>query len=166
MPHATPSPGYRPVRHDELRQEYEHDAYRSQQKPEEPAVCPDCGAVCHEGRWQWLARPEGAHEVVCPACLRIRDRFPAGFADIGGEFFRSHRDELIHLIRHHEAKAKGEHALVRIMDIEDTDDGILVTTTDIRLARDIGDALHRAYSGELEYHYNEGEKLLRVHWRR
>lgn len=166
MTHAFSSAGFKPVRHDELRQEFEHDAYRLQEKPQEPAVCPDCGAVCHEGRWQWLQRPDHAREIVCPACQRIRDHFPAGFLYIGGEFFGQHRDELIQLLRHHEEKAKGLHALVRIMAIEDTADGILVTTTDIRLARDLGDALHRAYSGELDYHYNDSEKLLRVHWHR
>jgi hypothetical protein len=40
------------------------------------------------------------------------------------------------------------------MAIEKTKDGTLVTTTDIHLARGIGDALHHAYRGELEFHYN------------
>ena len=42
----------------------------------------------------------------------------------------------------------------------------MVTTTDIHLARGIGEALEHAYQGELEFHYNEGENLLRVHWAR
>jgi hypothetical protein len=52
------------------------------------------------------------------------------------------------------------------MKIEDQDDGIQITTTDIHLARGIGEALHNAYQGELEYHYNEQENLLRVVWQR
>jgi hypothetical protein len=52
------------------------------------------------------------------------------------------------------------------MKIEDEDDGVLITTTDIHLARGIGEALHHAYQGELEYHYNEQENLLRVVWAR
>ena len=43
---------------------------------------------------------------------------------------------------------------------------LLVTTTDPHLARRIGEALHHAYKGELDYHYNKEEKLLRVVWRR
>jgi hypothetical protein len=39
-----------------------------------------------------------------------------------------------------------------------------VTTTDIHLARGMGEALHRAYQGELEYHYNPEQNLLRVIW--
>jgi hypothetical protein len=39
-----------------------------------------------------------------------------------------------------------------------------VTTTDIHLARGMGEALHHAYQGELEYHYNPEQNLLRVIW--
>lgn len=158
--------GFHPVRRDQLRQEREHDAYQEQNKPPEPAACPDCGAFYHGGRWQWGPRPSGSHEVVCPACHRVRDSFPAGFVHVGGKFFSDHREELTSLIHHHENKAKSEHPLSRIMAIEDEADGVLVTTTDIHLARDLGDALHHAYHGELEFHYNEAENLLRVHWRR
>jgi NMD protein affecting ribosome stability and mRNA decay len=103
---------------------------------------------------------------MCPACHRIQDELPAGYVSIGGAFFKQHREELLHLVRNEEARARAEHPLKRIMDIEDADDGILVTTTDIHLARGIGEALHHAYQGELEYHYNEQENLLRVVWGR
>lgn len=158
--------GFRPIRRDQLRPEREHDSYKLQHKPPEPAVCPDCGAIYHDGRWQWGERPGASHAVICPACHRIRDRFPAGFVYISGSFFGSHREELTSLIRHHEAKAKAEHALARIMAIEDEPDGTLVTTTDPHLARDLGEALHHAYQGTLEFHYSEADKLLRVHWQR
>lgn len=166
MPIQPPPAGYHPVRRNQLREESEHDAYAHQYKPTEPAVCPDCGCIFHAGRWQWGVPKKDATEIICPACHRIRDRFPAGFVHIGGEFFADHRGELTHLIRHHEEKTRTEHPLKRIMNIEDEDDGILVTTTDIHLARDLGDALHNAYQGELEFHYNDAENLLRVHWHR
>lgn len=165
-PIPTPPLGFHRVRRDQLRPEREHDSYKLPQKPPEPAACPECGAVFHGGRWQWGIKPRGAHELLCPACHRIRDRFPAGYLHLGGEFFAAHREELTKLLRHHEERARAEHALERIMGIEDTEQGSLVTTTDIHLARDLGEALHHAYRGELEFHYNEAEKLLRVHWRR
>lgn len=162
--------GFQPVRRDELRQEREHDTYKRQEKPPEPAVCPDCGAIFHAGRWQWGMRREGSTELICPACHRIRDRFPAGFLHVSGSFFGKQRDELLSLIRHHAEKARAEHPMARIMGIKDNsddpDDGIVITTTDIHLARDLGEALHHAYHGELEFHYNKEEKLLRVHWSR
>ena len=43
---------------------------------------------------------------------------------------------------------------------------MLITTTDIHLARDIGEAVHAAYNGELQYHYNKEENLMRVLWTR
>ena len=158
--------GFRPVRRDRLLQEQRHDPYQARLKLPEPTVCPDCGAVFHDGRWQWRERPAGAHEVSCPACQRGRDRMPAGYVNVSGDFFTSHRDELLQLIRNEEARAKAGHPLKRILDIADENGGTLVTTTDIHLARGIGEALHHAYQGELEYHYNEQEHLLRVAWQR
>ncbi|MCX8018131.1 MAG: BCAM0308 family protein, partial [Rhodocyclaceae bacterium] len=154
MKTTVPTTGFRPVRHDQLRPERVHDTYKLAGKLAEPTVCKQCGAVFHAGRWQWLAPPAGAHQIVCPACHRSADRFPAGYVVIGGPYFAAHRDELLQLVRHHEAKEKAEHPLARIIAIEEEGEGIVVTTTDIHLARDLGMALHHAHKGELEYHYN------------
>lgn len=158
--------GFEPVRRDRMIQETRHDTYKARHKIPEPAVCPQCGAVFHDGRWQWMTKPAQAHEEMCPACHRIHDSFPAGFVAVEGAFFKAHREELLRLVRNEEAHAKAEHPLKRIMNIEDQDDRVLITTTDIHLARGIGEALHHAYQGELEYHYNEKENLLRVMWAR
>jgi len=163
---SIPTAGFRPIRHDQLRPERVHDTYQLRGKLHEPTVCPECGAVFHQGRWQWIDRPAGAHETTCPACHRLRDHFPAGYVVIGGPYFAAHRDELMKLLRHHADKEKAEHPLARIIAVEDTAEGALVTTTDIHLARDLGAALHHAHQGTLEFHYNEGEALLRVHWQR
>ena len=85
---------------------------------------------------------------------------------IGGSFCKEHREELLHLVKNEEARAKAEHPLERIIMIDEQDDSVLITTTDIHLARGIGEALHHAYKGELEFHYNEQENLLRVVWER
>jgi len=151
---------------EELRDELVHDSYKSELKLHEPARCPECGAVYHTGRWQWALAPAGAHEQLCPACHRIHDRFPAGFVTLSGEFLAGHRDEVLSLARHREAKEKAEHPLQRIMAIEDVEDGVLITTTDPHLARNIGEAVRSAYKGRLEYHYNKEENLLRVRWNR
>ena len=158
--------GWRPIRRDELRDELVHDTYKSGKKLAEPSRCPDCGAVYHRGRWTWDPAPAGAVEATCPACHRIKDDFPAGRVTLKGEFLTSHRDEIEHLVRNCESKERAEHPLQRIIAIQAQADGLLVTTTDIHLARGIGDALHSAYKGELEYHYNKEENLLRVEWRR
>jgi NMD protein affecting ribosome stability and mRNA decay len=157
---------FHPVRRDRLMQAARHDAYRAKHKLPEPTVCPGCGAVYHAGRWQWLAKPDKAHLEKCPACHRMQDDFPAGYVQIGGDFFKAHQDELMRLVHNEEAREKAEHPLKRIMKIENAHGGTLVTTTDIHLARGIGEALHHAYQGDLTYHYNEQENLLRVIWAR
>jgi NMD protein affecting ribosome stability and mRNA decay len=159
-------PGFHPVRRDRLQQEQVHDAYKSKGKPAEPTACPQCGAVFHAGRWQWMQAPENAHRQTCPACHRIADRYPAGFVSLSGEFFRSHQDEVLHLAQKTAEHERAEHPLKRIIATEAQDGSTLITTTDIHLARGIGEALHHAFQGELEFHYNEAENLLRVHWTR
>lgn len=156
--------GFHQIRHDRMWQEEIHDAYKAKGKLHEPSMCPKCGAVFHQGRWQWMKAPEGAHASTCPACLRVSDHFPAGFLRIHGDFLRDHRDEVMNLVFNIEKREKAEHPLKRIMEIDEEGGEVMVTTTDINLARNIGDALHHAYKGDLEYHYNSEQNLLRVDW--
>ncbi|MCU0764815.1 MAG: BCAM0308 family protein [Burkholderiaceae bacterium] len=157
---------WRLLRRDQLRDELVHDTYRSKGKLAEPTRCPDCGVVYSGGRWNWSTAPEAAGEERCPACQRVRDRYPAGYVVLKGDFLAGHREEVLQLARHREAKEKAEHPLERIMAVEDVEGGVQITTTDTHLARDIGEAVYSAYRGELEYHYNKEQNLLRVHWAR
>jgi hypothetical protein len=142
------------------------DPYRARGKWPEPTACPTCHAIFHRGRWQWGAEPPGAAKHLCPACSRVRDRVPAGQLALSGEFFRAHRDEILHLVHNAESKARAEHPLERIIDTTDEADHTVVTFTDGHLARGIGAALHHAYDGELDSHYTDEGDLLRVSWRR
>lgn len=72
----------------------------------------------------------------------------------------------MNLVRNLETREKAEHPLKRIMSIENETDELMITTTDIYLARSIGEALQSAYKGELDYHFNDSEYLLRVRWQR
>jgi hypothetical protein len=143
-----------------------HDPYKARLKLAEPSVCPQCSAVYHKGRWQWLDRPEGSHEVLCPACRRVRDHFPAGAVHISGAFVDEHRADILNLVRNHESKTKAEHPLERIMTLKENPGSVLVETTDYHLARGIGEALHHAYRGDLDFHYSEAEAFLEVKWSR
>jgi NMD protein affecting ribosome stability and mRNA decay len=153
-------------RHDRLLREWVHDPYKSKSKPPEPTVCHECGAVFTSGRWQWAEAPDGAHEGLCPACQRIRDRVPAGILTLSGPFLREHREEILNLVRNTEEREKAQHPLKRIMAVEEGDEETVITFTDPHLARGTGTALHHAWQGDLDYHYLEEEMLLRVHWRR
>ena len=158
----------RPQRMDRRIAEHVHDPYKTRLKLPGGTVCPECGAVFDGGRWQWPTNPpsDSAHREICQACHRIRDAYPAGWITIDGGFVAAHREEIEHLVRHQESLEKGEHPLHRIIGIKPQKGGLVVTTTDIHLPRRIGEALHHAYEGQLDFHYEEEAYRLRVHWTR
>lgn len=164
MSHKAIPAGFHPIRRDRLIQEHVHDAYKIKGKLHEPTVCPTCGAVFHEGHWQWMEAPPGAVKHPCPACMRIQHNYPAGYVHLSGNFFVTRRDEVMRLVYNEEKREREEHPLKRIMASEEKDGMTIVTTTDIHLARMIGEALHHAYQGNLEFHYNPEQNLLRVTW--
>lgn len=151
-------------RKDRLIRELEHDPYHSKRKIKEPAVCTDCGAVFVRGRWTWKVAPDGAHEQLCPACHRVKDKVPAAFLTLRGDFMTAHRDEIMNLIHNYEEHEKAEHPLKRIMASEEQEDSLVITFTDAHLARGIGEALHHAYQGEIDYKYTKEDIMLRVSW--
>jgi NMD protein affecting ribosome stability and mRNA decay len=153
-------------RGDRLLEEMDHDPYHSKLKLTEPTVCPECRAIFTHGRWSWGEVPEEARETRCPACQRVHDRVPAAFLTLSGEFRKVHDEEILNLMRNYEEKERSEHPMKRIMDIQESDGDLTVTFTDAHLARGIGEALHHAYAGELEYEYTKGDNMLRATWRR
>ncbi len=166
----TGRPGGRDTSHqprrDSMYEERVSDPYRTREKWKEPTVCPDCRAVYHKGRWAWGVAPQGAHEHRCPACARIHDKVPAGFLTIKGSFFGEHKDELMHLIRNHEANEKERHPLERIMGIEESKEGATITFTGSHLARKTGEALRDAYQGALDIKFSDEDAQVRVSWSR
>lgn len=145
------------------------DPYQDDRRtPSEPTVCPDCGAVYQAGRWAWVSpAPEGANQEPCPACQRVRDRFPAGTITLEGGFLAEHRDEIFGLVQNQAEAERQEHPLNRIMEIDEAGpEAVTITTTDIHLPRRILEALHRAYEGDMEFTYGDDETSLRGRWAR
>ena len=156
--------GHEHTRRDRQIEETVHDPYKARYKPQEPSVCPTCGVLYEHGRWHWKPRPAGAAEHVCPACQRVKDKYPAGFVTLEGKFLAEHRDELMQLVHNEETRAKNEHPMERIIAIEQDGGKTVITTTDLHLPRRIGDALHHAYQGTLDTNYSKDEYCVRVHW--
>ena len=143
-----------------------HDPYQPSGKFAEPTRCTECGAVHERGRWKWAPAPEGAHEALCPACQRVRDRQPAGKLTLGGCYNAEERAELIRIARNEADREGREHPMHRIMAIDERDGQVEITTTDIHLPQRIGEALKRAHRGELHVHYGDDEYSVHARWHR
>jgi hypothetical protein len=153
-------------RRDRLLKEKRHDTYKEDRKWPEPTACTVCHSVYLEGRWTWYEPPVNANKIVCPACQRIADNYPAGTLELTGSFFGNHHEEMLNLIQNEEKLEKGDHPLERIMQIQEDDGHTLITTTGIHIARRIGEAISRAYQGDLSFTYGDGEKTIRIFWKR
>ena len=154
------------TRNDKLIKEKRHDAFPKKGDWPEPTQCTSCEALYTKGRWTWEKAEGKAAQTICPACRRISENFPAGYVEIRGTFFESHRDEIINLISNIEKVEKSAHPLERVMSIKPNGQKTLLTTTGIHIARRIGEAMSRAYQGELSFQYADGEKRIQVFWKR
>lgn len=76
-------------RRDRLVKEKRHDTYKEDKKWPEPTACTECNSVYLEGRWTWYEPPVNANKVLCPACQRISENYPAGYLELKGSFFRN-----------------------------------------------------------------------------
>jgi len=144
------------------------DPYQARTKFPGSTVCPDCGAVFQQGRWQWSDAPDDAQTHRCPACRRIQEHVPAGVLTLSGEFLAAHRDEIMHLVRNMEEREKSSRPLERIMDIDEAspDGGVVIAFTGLHLAKGTGEALRHAYRGEFHYNYTDRDGVLHAQWQR
>lgn len=138
--------------------------YRREAKAAGGFVCQGCGIIQHAGKWYFgappLAQLEAGH---CPACERVRDRYPAGTLRIPTTLL-AQRDAVLHLIRNVEAAEKAEHPLERLMEIEESDGYLVVTTTGVHLARAIAHRLAKELHSRPQFRYADGEELVHVDW--
>ena len=145
-------------------QPHEHDPYRRQRKTKDAIICDGCGVVFHGGRWYRGAPPIGDERGgVCPACQRIRDRYPAGIIHLIGAP-EELRDELVQMMRKVDHRERDEHPLERLIEIKDENGTLTATTTGMHLARRIAGALHRRFRQGVTIRYLDGDDLVRVSW--
>jgi len=150
-----------------LIQEHNHDPYCLKEKYPDPAVCEKCSVVFRNGNFEWLEKaPANAAKFLCPACKRIAEKYEGGIVVLEGEFLAKHKTEILNIINNTEKNECKYRPLERILEITDNNDRIAITTTYEHIARRIGEAIHAACKGELNFQYPAGEKYIRVHWHR
>ncbi len=150
------------------------DAYLPRGARRRISVCEGCRSVNMNKRWYAegdvdetaLKNPE-ATKIVCPACLKIRDNFPGGIVTLKGGYVLSHKKDLISLIKNEEERARVSNPLERVMSVkEDGYGGLIISTTNERLAQRLGRAVRKAFHGKVAYHWSHDNKLARVDWER
>ena len=139
----------------------------------EPSICQRCRAIWKKGKWSLdealrnkVLKWEQPKSVLCPACRRIMDDYPAGIITLKGAYLQAHREEILQTIRNEEQNSKQKNPLERIMKIEESKDVITITTTDAKLARRIGKVVNKANGGELTVRFSRRDELVRVQWER
>lgn len=139
----------------------------------EVAVCTACHAIYQRRHWFFddeaylreTMQPT-TQMVLCPGCQKIRDRYVEGQVMlVPSPFLDAHKEEILHLVRNEEERAKGFNPLERIIEISESEEGIVVTTTNEKLAQRIGRTLKSTYQGHTTYHWSE-PKFLSVEWQR
>lgn len=150
-----------------------NDPYIDDESLPENSVCKNCGSVYTAERWYLKGQvpvDKVFHSVACmttcPACRKQTDRVPGGVVTLKGDFLSDHSEEILNLIRNESVKAQSGNPLERIMDMQSAAGEMVITTTNEKLAQRIGRAIHKAYSGEIDYKFGEDTKQARVNWRR
>jgi hypothetical protein len=110
--------------------------------------------------------PIGREKGIRYEQWRNPDIEEGGTIKITGTFIVDHEADILNLIKHEGKLAVERNNNIRISKVEKTGNGILVETTSHNLAMRIGKALHRAYKGEFQFKFREGEKFVEVDWKR
>lgn len=156
------------------------DPYLNMAKAKDMAVCFDCESVYHDKRWSTIEDfakantdidtrkmvSEAMHFAVCPACHKIADGYVGGFVTMEGEFFMSHKEEILNAIRNKEMKVKHSNPLSKVMAIEEDDHKVVISTTTGKLARSIGSQLGKSFKGDVSYKWGGYDGATRVYWHR
>lgn len=130
----------------------------------DPSACPRCGVVFADGRWQWTAPRAGTFWVLCPACRRIEDGYPAGTVRVAGPIGAELSQEIVDLIHDEAVAERSGHPLDRLVALDASGDAILAMTTGTHLAQRIADALRARYEGSAAVRYGDDDSSVTVDW--
>jgi len=139
---------------------------------EDDTVCSRCHAFYQNQHWNRdEGRAEtminaGANQIVCPGCKIIEERNPRGIVTLSGDYWPRHRDDILNLVRNEETRGMHTNPLERIIDVREEGDRLIIETTNEKLAQKIARSIDKAHNGSLDYHWPNGNHLVRVYWER
>ena len=93
---------------------------------------------------------------------------PHGFVHADGDFVRTHRSDVVNVLKDEAARAADDNPLAHIVDWYETghSDDVLVTTTNEQLAVRLGRALEKAFDGDVHVGFSHENTLAHVWWHR
>ncbi len=159
------------ARKDRLIREKIHDPYDEGRKYSDGVICSDCQAIYQSGHWLWPKEDEkkditARDQYLCPACRRIRDRYPAGVVFLEGEYLTRRRQEILNLVNRLVKEESYKSPLRKVISREENRGKLTIHLTDDHMARHLGEAIYRAYKGDLKIRYGEDRRFVRVYWSR
>ncbi len=162
--------GYVPIR---SNVEDWHDPYNPDGHFPDGSHCGSCGAVVYNQHWvmdddirQQLEDEDRLTDVTCPGCRKVDVRDPGGIVTVKGSFWQEHKEEVLNLIHNEEQRALGRNPLEKIINMVEKDGELTITTTNEKLAQQFGRTLNKAFNGEVDYKFGDGNKFARVTWQR
>lgn len=147
----------------------EGDSYLPRKSPKETRQCAGCGAFYYRRRWS-LRPPNRTKRLIrssvifCPACKKIKEKYPSGELHIVGVDPKDRR-EVFRILRNEEKRAREKNPLERIMQLEASNGDWKVQTTTEKLAQRLGGSLRKARGGKLVYKWSHNNKFVRVFWK-
>ncbi len=147
------------------------DPYMDKKLYKDPTLCPKCGIIFHEKRWQnapelikeFQEKGKEIHKKECPACRKIRDKYPLGIVEIRGNFIREKNKEIHSRIKHIAAEEFIHNPLERIISVDNSDERIIIETTTEHLAEKIGKKIAKTFHKSIKISFSDSEKLVRVY---
>jgi len=146
----------------------ERDPYLPKRSPKEIIQCSGCGAFYV--RRHWTLNPPGGficpvhtHPIYCPACRKIRERFPGSELHLLG-VEAADRSEVLRILRNEERRAREKNPLERVMHLNTRNGSLRVETTTEKLAQRLGRTVKKARGGKIAYKWGHNNKFVRVVW--
>ena len=146
----------------------ERDPYLPKLSPKGNLQCSGCGIFYYRRHWTLVrppafSNPISLHRVYCPACQKIKDRYPSGELRLRG-LDGEDRTAVLSILRNEEGRARDKNPLERIMSLQAAKTGLRVETTTEKLAQRLGRTVKKARGGKLRYQWGHNNKFVRVIW--